>query len=143
MAAAKVLIVDDEVEFADVIAERMRGRGFDVDTANSGADGLERIKEKEYDAIVLDMSMPGLDGIETMRRMLAQDDTLQIIILTGYGSVKKGVEAVKQGAADFLEKPADIDALADKVGEAHDRRAVLFEEDLEKKMSDLLKRRGW
>jgi DNA-binding NtrC family response regulator len=143
MAAAKVLIVDDEVEFADVIAERMRGRGFDVDTANSGADGLERIKEKEYDAIVLDMSMPGLDGIETMRRMLAQDDTLQIIILTGYGSVKKGVEAVKQGAVDFLEKPADIDALADKVGEAHDRRAVLFEEDLEKKMSDLLKRRGW
>lgn len=143
MAAAKVLIVDDEVEFADVIAERMRGRGFDVDTANSGADGLERIKEKEYDAIVLDMSMPGLDGIETMKRMLAQDNTLQIIILTGYGSVKKGVEAVKQGAVDFLEKPADIDALADKVGEAHDRRAVLFEEDLEKKMSDLLKRRGW
>jgi len=143
MATAKLLIVDDEVEFADVIAERMRGRGFDVDTANSGADALEKIKERVYDAVVLDLSMPGLDGMETMARMLKQDDQLQIIILTGYGSVKKGVEAVKQGAADFLEKPADIDTLAEKVGEAQERRVTLFEDELQKKMSDLIKRRGW
>jgi DNA-binding NtrC family response regulator len=143
MATAKVLIVDDEVDFADVIAERMRGRGYDVDTANSGADGLERISEKAYDAVVLDLNMPELDGMETMRRMLAQDDKLQIIILTGYGSVKTGVEAVKLGAADFLEKPTDIDALAGKVDDAHARRVALFEKELEKKMSDLIKRRGW
>jgi DNA-binding NtrC family response regulator len=143
MATAKVLVVDDEIEFANVIAERMRGRGYEVDTASSGADGLEKIKEKEYDAVLLDLSMPGLDGMETMKRMLGHDEQLQIIILTGYGSVQKGVEAVKQGAADFLEKPADIDALAGKIDEAYERRVAFFEENIEKKMSDLIKRRGW
>jgi DNA-binding NtrC family response regulator len=143
MATAKVLVVDDEVEFADVIAERMRSRGYEVDTANSGADGLERIKKKQYDAVLLDLNMPGLDGMKTMERMLGQDARLQIIILTGYGSVKKGVEAVKQGAADFLEKPADIEALTGKIDEAYERRVAFFEEDLEKKISDLIRRRGW
>ena len=143
MAAVKVLVVDDEIEFANVIAERMRGRGFEVDTANGGADGFEKIKKKDYDAIVLDLNMPGLDGMETMKRMLVHDKRLQIIILTGYGSVQKGVEAVKQGAADFIEKPADIDALAGKIDEAHERRVALFQDDLEQKMSDLIKRRGW
>jgi DNA-binding NtrC family response regulator len=143
MAAAKVLVVDDEIEFANVIAERMRGRGYEVDTANSGADGMEKIKEKAYDAVLLDLSMPGLDGMETMKRMLDHDKQLQIIILTGYGSVQKGVEAVKQGAADFLEKPADIDALTGKIDEAYERRVAFFEENIEKKMSDLIKRKGW
>ena len=106
MAAVKVLVVDDEVEFAGAIAERMCNRGFEVDTADSGADGLLRIKDKQYDAILLDLSMPEMDGMETMKLMLEQDDTLQIIILTGYGSVDKGVEAMKAGAVDFLEKPA-------------------------------------
>ncbi|MEJ2719603.1 MAG: response regulator [bacterium] len=143
MATAKVLVVDDEAEFADVIAERMRARGYEVDTAGNGTDGLEKIKDKEYDAVLLDLNMPGLDGMETMKRMLGHDNRLQIIILTGYGSVQKGVDAVKQGAVDFLEKPADIDALTGKIDEAYERRVAFFEEDIEKKMSDLLKRRGW
>jgi DNA-binding NtrC family response regulator len=143
MASARVLIVDDEKEFCDVIAKRLTLRGFDVNAVNSGADGLKSVARHRYDAVVLDLSMPDMDGMETMKRMLAYDDTLQIIILTGRGSVQKGVDAVKAGAADFLEKPADIDTLASKVDEAHERRLALFEEDLEKKMSDLIKRKGW
>lgn len=143
MPSTKVLVVDDEVEFANIIAERMRSRGFDVDTANSGSDGLDRIGTKNYDAILLDLAMPTMDGMETMKRMLEHDDKLQIIILTGHGSVKAGVEAVKGGAADFLEKPADIDALVGMVDEAHEKRVELFQQDLEKKMSDLIRRRGW
>jgi DNA-binding NtrC family response regulator len=143
MAKATVLVVDDEVEFAGVLSERLRSRDFDVDTAGSGPEGLERIKHRVYDAIVLDLAMPGMDGIETMKQMLAQDASLQIIILTGFGSVQRGVEAVKLGAADFLEKPADIEALAGKVTEAQQKRMSLFEEDLAKKMSGILGKRGW
>ena len=143
MAAASVLIVDDEVEFAGVIADRMKSRGYAVDTAANGAEGLEKVKSKNYDAVLLDLAMPEMDGIETMKLMLEYDSTLQIIILTGYGSVQKGVEAVKMGAVDFLEKPADIDALTGMVDEARKKRIELFDEDLEKKMSDIMRKKGW
>jgi DNA-binding NtrC family response regulator len=143
MATANVLLVDDEVDFAQVIAERMRSRGFEVDTAASGSEGLEKIREHNYDAILLDLAMPGMDGMETMKRMLEFDRNLQIIILTGQGSVQKGVEAVKKGAVDFLEKPADIETLAGKVTTAQQKRVALFQEDLEQKMDNIMKKKGW
>lgn len=143
MAKATVLVVDDELDFSGIISERLRSRGFEVDAADSGPAGLERIKQRDYDAVVLDLAMPGMDGIETMKQMLAIDANLQVIILTGFGSVQKGVEAVKLGAADFLEKPADIEALAGKVTEAQQKRMSLFEEDLEKKMSNIMHKKGW
>lgn len=143
MATATILIVDDEREFSSVVSERMRNRGFEVDTAENGPVGIEMVKKKTYDAIVLDMAMPDMDGLETMKHMLAYDKNLQVIILTGRGSVKIGVEAVKAGAADFLEKPADIETLAGKITEAQQKRVALFEEDLEKKMSDIMRKKGW
>ena len=143
MANAKVLIVDDETEFSAVIAERLQARGFAVDTAESGPDGIAKIKETAYDAIILDLAMPGMDGIETLQEMLKIDQTLQIILLTGHATLQKGIEAVKLGAGDFLEKPADIDALVGKVNEAQQKRIASFQENLEKKMSDIMKKKGW
>jgi DNA-binding NtrC family response regulator len=143
MGIATVLIVDDEVEFSSVIAERLRTRGFDADTAENGPAGIQKIQAKAYDAIVMDLAMPGMDGIETMKKMLAIDANLQIIILTGQGSIQKGVQAVKEGAVDFLEKPADIDALTGKITEAQLKKMALFEEDLEKRMNDLMRNKGW
>ena len=143
MAVAKVLIVDDETEFAAVIGERMEARGFKVDTADSGSGGIAKIKETVYDAIILDLAMPGMDGIETLQEMLKIDRTLQIILLTGHATLQKGIEAVKLGASDFLEKPADIDALVGKVNEAQKKRIASFQEDLEKKMSDIMKKKSW
>lgn len=143
MADAKVLIVDDETEFATVIAERLQARGFAVDTAESGPNGIARIKETAYDAIILDLAMPGMDGIETLQEMLKIDNTLQIILLTGHATLQKGIEAVKLGAGDFLEKPADIDALVGKLNEAQQKRIASFQESLEKKMSDIMKKKGW
>ncbi len=143
MASVKVLLVDDEVDFAQVIAERLRTRDFEVDTANSGLAGLEMVRAKRYDAIVLDLAMPEMDGFETMKRMLQIDPDLQIIILTGHGSVAEGVEAIKEGAADFLEKPADIDLLIGKLGQAQQKRITLFEENLTRKMSGLIRKKGW
>lgn len=143
MAKATVLIVDDEIEFSSVIAERMRGRGLDVDTAENGKKALEMVAAKSYDAVVLDMAMPEMDGFETLKRMLEVDKNLQIIFLTGHATVQKGVDAVKMGAVDFLEKPADIATLIGKITDAQNRKMQLFEEDLQEKMSDILKKKGW
>ena len=143
MGAVKVLIVDDEVEFSGAVAERLRSRGYDVDTASSGAAGIEKIRDVQYDAVLLDLTMPEMDGMETMKHMLEFDEELQIIILTGYGTVQGGVDAIKQGAADFLEKPADIDALSGKLDAAREKREAIFEKDLMKKVSDLMKRKSW
>ncbi len=143
MATASVLIVDDEIEFSAAIAERMINRGLTADTAESGMQALEMLKGKSYDAIILDMAMPEMDGFETLKQMLEFDKDLQIIFLTGQATVQKGVEAVKLGAVDFMEKPADIATLIGKITEAQQKKVQLFEENLQNKMSDILKKKGW
>ena len=143
MASLRVLFVDDEEEFATIVAERLRSRGITVDTANNGPDGIVRAGQHAYDAVVLDLAMPGMDGMETMRQMLEHDPRLQIIILTGQGSVAAGVDAIKRGATDFLEKPADIDTLVGKLSEAQQKRLAMFEQDISQKMSDIMRKKGW
>jgi len=143
MAKARVLFIDDEEDFVQIVAERLRARNIDVDVAHNGLDGIEEAKKRRYDAVLLDLSMPGMDGMETMARLLEYDASMQIIILTGQGSVSAGVEAIKKGATDFAEKPADIDSLVDKFADAAEKRLELFEEDISKKMDDLMRKKGW
>ena len=143
MATAKILIVDDEKEFSDILAERMAGRGFEVDTVESGLQALEQIKQKEYDAIVLDLAMPKMDGIQTLKKLLEENPDLQIILLTGHATMDKAIEAVKQGAAEFLEKPADINLLIEKITIAQDKKTLLFEKRMEDAVSEIMKKRGW
>jgi len=143
MAKARVLFIDDEEEFVKVVSERLRSRGIDVDTAYSGPDGIAKVTEHTYDAVLLDLAMPGMDGLETMKHLLEHDAHLQVIILTGQGSVSAGVEAIKHGAVDFVEKPADIDTLVDKFSEAQEKRLALFEDDISQKMSNLMRKKGW
>ncbi|UCD18528.1 MAG: response regulator [Candidatus Zixiibacteriota bacterium] len=143
MAAAKVLLVDDEVDFCTVLAERMENRGFQVETAQSGMEAVELVKGKAYDAIVLDLAMPEMDGIETLKALLKINPDLQIILLTGRATLQKGIEAVKLGAVDFLEKPADIDALVGKIKEAQLKRDELFEKRLEDSISEIMKKKSW
>lgn len=143
MAQARILIVDDEKEFSAVVAERLQNRGMEADTTENGQDAIRMVKEKTYDAVVLDLAMPGMDGLETLRQLLAYDKDLQIILLTGHATVEKGVEAMKLGAVDFLEKPADISTLVGKVTQAQEKRFERFQEKLDEKMSDLMKKKGW
>jgi len=121
MAEAKVLLVDDEVEFSALLAERMETRGLKVTTASSGVNALALLEHESYDAIILDMVMPQMDGMETLRRMLEQNPQLQIIMLTGHADLQKGIEAIKKGAVDYLEKPADLNELMKKIKIARDR----------------------
>lgn len=143
MATAKVLIVDDEKEFSEVLAARMENRGFEVDTVESGMEALEQVKNKAYDAIVLDLAMPKMDGIDTLKKLLESNKDLQIILLTGHATMDKGIEAIKQGATEFLEKPADINLLVEKIKEAQSKKMLLFEKKMEDAVSKIMKKKGW
>jgi len=143
MAEARVLIVDDEVEFLESIGERLRNRGFVVDTAGSGSQALEMIQSSIYDAIVLDVMMPGLDGMATLKQALARKADLQIILLTGHATLEAGVEAIKLGALDFMEKPADLDLLARKIKQGQERRLELDAQSREEAVREALKKYGW
>lgn len=143
MAEARVLIVDDEVEFLEGMGERLKNRDFLVDMATSGLEALDKLAINGYDAIVLDLMMPGLDGLETLKRALKKNPDLQIILLTGQASVKIGVEAMREGALDFMEKPANMDALADKIREGRTRRLKLDEKRRMAAVRDALTTRGW
>ncbi len=143
MTDAKVLIVDDEEEFSAALAERMGMRGMKVDVAGSGEDALKAVGEGTYDAIVLDMVMPGMDGIETLKKLKESKPNFQVILLTGHATVDKGVESIKLGAMDFLEKPADLESIIAKVKEAKAQRLVLVEKGQEENIRNILSKKGW
>jgi len=140
---ANVLVVDDEEQFLEVFSRRLQGRGMKIDTAASGEDAIKRAKERDFDAIVLDLVMPGLGGLETLKRLKDENPDLQIIILTGHATLEKGVEAIKAGAVDFMEKPVDINKLMEKLGEAKHKRVLLVEKKAEEHVKDILQSKGW
>ena len=143
MSEAKVLMVDDEQEFLEAISERMKTRGFEVTTARDGSEALEKIDAESFDAIVLDMVMPNMDGLETLKHIRDKFPKLQVILLTGQATVPKSVEAIKLGALDFLEKPADIEELSKKIKEAKARMMVLVEKEHEESIKEILMKKGW
>jgi len=143
MAHGKVLIVDDQEDFVLLLAERMEVRGLKVRTAFSGAKALELVEKESFDAILLDMVMPEMDGMETLRRLLEKDPELQIIMLTGHAELQKGIEAIKQGAKDYLAKPADLNELMEKIRKARTEKEVLFEQRMQDKIDKIMKKKGW
>ncbi len=125
--AEKVLLIDDERYFVETLSERMRSRGMDVSTATSAKEGLEKAEHEYYDAIILDLMMPEMNGIEALVALREKNPDLQIILLTGYATMDAGIEAMKLGATDFLEKPIDIKTLTEKIKEAHAKKMILVE----------------
>ncbi len=114
----KVLLVDDEKDFLEIMATRMKARGLEITTAESVAQTLSIIEKEHFDAIVMDFQMPGMDGMEALKSIKAKSPEFHIILLTGYATVEKIVEAMKAGASDLLEKPADIEVLTAKIKKA-------------------------
>lgn len=140
---ASVLVVDDEEQFLDVFSKRLEGRGLKVDKATTGEEALKRVKGKDFDTIILDMMMPGISGLDTLKKLKEENPDAQIIILTGHATVEKGVEAIKAGAVDFLEKPVDINKLLEKIGDAQHKRMIIVEKKSEEAVKELLKTKGW
>jgi len=118
MNNAKVLLVDDEEEFVSALAERLDIRGIDTRVATDGEQALELIEAQSFDVIVLDVIMPGISGLEVLQRVKAQNIPSAVILLTGHGSTREGVEGMRMGAFDYLMKPLDIDELITKMKEA-------------------------
>ncbi len=139
----KVLLVDDEKDFLDVLGERMKIRGMDVSTAASAKDALKITEKQSFDAIVLDLMMPEMDGLELLQTIKAKNPELQVILLTGHGSIEKGVEAMRLGAMDFIEKPADLESLTEKIKKAQARKMILVERKAEEEVRNILISKGW
>lgn len=139
MSIDRVLLIDDEVEFVDTLAERLRARGLEVEVAYSGMDGVRKSQETKFDAVVLDFAMPGMDGIATLKALLAGTPDLQVMLLTGQATIRAAVEAARLGAVDILEKPTDITTLMEKIREARARHAARVAERIRKQMQEAAK----
>jgi DNA-binding NtrC family response regulator len=143
VTARRVLLVDDEEEFVSVLAERLELRDLEVDTAGTGEVAVEKAEKKAFDAILLDMAMPGMNGIDTLKALLEVNPDLQVILLTGRATMEQAVEAMKLGALDILEKPAVLENVVSRIEEAAARKTTLTEERIDEKMTDILHRKGW
>lgn len=119
MQKIKVLLVDDEEDFVKALAERLRMRDLGSEIALNGEKALEVVEDEVPDVMVLDLRMPGIDGLEVLRRVRKAYPQVQIIILTGHGTVKDEREARKLGAYEYLQKPVDIDVLVKTLREAY------------------------
>ena len=124
MKRPRILLVDDEVAFANNLLKLLSKRGYDVVVEYNGADAVSVVGDKEFDVIILDMKMPGMDGIATLKEIKKKAPLVEVVILTGHGSIESGIEGMQLGAFDFLMKPVRIDDLQEKVSEAYRRKLV-------------------
>ncbi|WP_243359653.1 response regulator [Fundidesulfovibrio terrae] len=113
-----ILLVDDEEEFVQTLCERLDLRGLACRVALDGEAGLKMMDEAEPDVVVLDMFMPGLKGLEVLKLIRQRHPKVQVILLTGQGATKDGMDGMKLGAFDYMIKPLSIDDLTAKIAEA-------------------------
>lgn len=139
----RVLLVDDEEEFVETLAERMRIRGMEVSTTNSGADALKLVDDEAFDVVVLDLKMPGIDGLEALKRIKRRRPDIQVVLLTGHATVEKGVEAIKEGAIEFLEKPIELASLTETIHKAKATKMVLVENETKERIKEILHQKSW
>ena len=127
MQKLKVLLVDDEQEFVETLADRLKMRDLEATTARNGEEALSVVKREEPDVILLDLKMPGIDGIEVLRRVKKAYPNVQVIMLTGHGSKKDEEAARRLGAFDYIKKPVDLDALVPRIKNAFTRKLQILE----------------
>lgn len=119
MNKISVLLVDDEMEFAETLAERLRMRSIDVKVASRADEALTILDSGlRPDVVLLDIKMPGIDGMEALREIKARDPLIEAILLTGHGAAASSIEGMKRGAFDYLMKPVDIAELIVKIDQA-------------------------
>jgi two-component system, OmpR family, response regulator CpxR len=139
----KVLLVDDEEQFVEVLGQRLETRGFAVTSAFNGDDALAFIQDKEVDVVVLDVQMPGRDGVDTLREIKRIKPIVEVLMLTGHGTVETAIEGMKLGAYDYLMKPTDTNELVEKISKAHARKREQEERIQRATVDRIVKSRGW
>ena len=138
-----MLLVDDEQDFLETLSSRLELRGLKVRAVTSGEQAVTEAQQDEYDAIVVDLSMPGIDGLETLKRIKAINPDAEIIMLTGHRSVQSGVEAMKLGAGDFLPKPVELSELMPKISTARDKRLLVLQKKSQEELRKILQAKSW
>jgi DNA-binding NtrC family response regulator len=117
-----IMLVDDEEDFVEMLSLRLKETGENVLAAYSGRQCLEILEKAEIDVIILDIKMPGMDGIETLKEIKKSHPLVEVIMLTGHGTIETAIEGMKLGAFDFLLKPTDFNDLAEKLKKARSRK---------------------
>jgi len=143
MEKAKILLVDDETAFLDAMRRRLTKRDFSVDTAVSGLAALEVLEDRHgnIEVVILDVKMPGLDGIETLREIKRKFPMVEVVMLTGHATVDSAIEGMKLGAFDYLMKPADIDGFTTTVMAAADKRRQQEQKIVEARLKAITSRK--
>ena len=137
---SRILLVDDEKDFVEMLTLRLEEIGEEVLQAYSGLESLEKLKETDIDVVILDVKMPGMDGIETLQEIKKRYPLVEVIMLTGHGTIETAVQGMKLGAYDFLIKPADFDDLTTKLNNARQRRHDQMERIRKAEATSLLRR---
>ena len=138
MKGSKILLVDDEEIFADNMARLLETRQYLVKAVYDGKAAIEALKTEDFDVIILDLKMPGMDGLSTLREIKRLDIFSETLLLTGHGSVDAAVEALRLGAYDFLTKPCDIDQLVEKIEGAWRKKDDAWKKEMEERIQKLV-----
>jgi two-component system response regulator HydG len=155
----RLLLVDDERDFLHAVEPGLVRRGFDVTLAETGMRALDILTQKEFDVVILDVKMPGLDGVDTFREIKRMAPDLPVVLLTGHGNIQQAFETSREGVYEYLTKPCDVEEIARVVREAAERgrlrrdvprnlekeiRLLLVDDDLDfvRSLTPALERRG-
>lgn len=124
MREFNVLVVDDEDEFRELTVKRLEKRGLKARGAGGGKEALEILEHSHTDVVLLDVKMPGMDGIETLRQIRILRPLVEVVLLTGHASVDSGIEGMKLGAFDYLMKPIELEPLLEKLADAYEKKRL-------------------
>ena len=138
MIGSKILLVDDETIFTDNMSKLLTSRGYRVTAVNSGEAAIMALEKKDFDVVVLDLKMPGMDGITTLKEIKKLELFTETLILTGHGSVDTALEAIKIGAYDYLAKPCEIDELVEKIEGAWHQKDADEKKDMQEKIQRVI-----
>ena len=134
MISSKILLVDDEIVFTNNMSKLLTNRGYRVKAVNSGDSAIGALEEERFDVVVLDLKMPGMDGISALKEIKKLGLFTETLILTGHGSIDSALEAIKLGAYDYLTKPCEIDELVAKIEGAWEKKDGAEKTDIQEKI---------
>jgi DNA-binding NtrC family response regulator len=143
MSQANILLVDDEMPFVETMTKRLNKRGFDIQAAHTGQDALDQLsRHRGIEVVILDVKMPGMDGVQTLEEIKRRFPITEIIMLTGHATVESAIEGMKLGAFDYLMKPCDMEQLVSKVQAAVQRRRSHEEKIIQARMKEITSRQA-
>ena len=138
MKGSKILLVDDEIVFTENMMQLLATRGYRVSAVNGGEAAIRLLEKEDFDVIVLDLKMPGMDGMATLKEIKKLGLFTETLILTGHGSIDTALEAIKLGAYDYLTKPCEVNELVDKIEGAWVKKDDSEKKDTQEKIQKVV-----